>query len=48
VARPGSQRRARRLLKLIYAVFTEGFETTDLRAATALIGEVSQPSQRPG
>ena len=37
VARQGLRRQARELLTPPYAWFTEGFETTDLRAARALL-----------
>jgi predicted ATPase len=34
-------REARSLLESVYARFTEGFETADLRTATALLGELA-------
>src|SRR5262249_37839067 len=38
---------ARRLLGDVYAWFTEGFETGDLRDARAVLGELSWDGHRP-
>ena len=39
----GKHKEARTLLKQIYGKFTEGFATTDLREAKALLDELAQP-----
>jgi class 3 adenylate cyclase/predicted ATPase len=44
----GEARRARDLLAPVYGWFAEGFETADLKAAKALLGELGWPArQRP-
>jgi hypothetical protein len=40
----GQRSEACRILGEIYGWFTEGFDTTDLRAAKALLDELSDPS----
>jgi len=41
--RQGRRREARELLSAVYGWFTEGFETADLRAASALLEELQAP-----
>ena len=44
LARQGRQQEAVALLAPIYAWFTEGFDTADLKDAKALLDELTQPA----
>ena len=41
LARPGKAQQARDLLAPVYGWFTEGFDTRDLKEATALLEELA-------
>src|SRR5438046_4636391 len=45
-ARPGRRAEARELLAPVYRWFTEGFDTTDLKNARALLDELARAGDR--
>jgi predicted ATPase len=42
--RPGRSAEAKALLQPVYDRFTEGFDTTDLKAAKALLDAIAEPN----